>query len=233
MALPKIQHPLVDVQIPSLKKIVKIRPYLVKEEKILLFAKQSGENKDILNAIKQVVSNCIIDKIDVDKLAVFDLEYLFLKLRALSVNNVAKLTWQDEGDEKTHNFEINLDQVEIKFPKKDNRMIEINEQYSLLMKYPDASIYAEEEPTDPGESLNYYLDKTISKIIEGDQMVDWSMATKEEKTSFIDDLPAKTLESVKDFWNNMPKLDHVIKYTNKEGKEKELKLTKLADFFTL
>lgn len=232
MPLPKIMHPMIDVEIPSTKKKIRVRPYLVKEEKILMFAKQSGNNNDMLGAIKQIVQNCIVDKVDVNKLAVFDLEYLFLKLRALSVNNVAKISIKDEEDEKVYDLEVNLDEIQVKFPEKDNKVVQIDQTYSLLMKYPEATIYADPEPDTAEESLDYYLDKTISKVVTGDEMVNWATCTKEEKQEFINDLPAKTLDAVKEFWGNMPKMEHKIKYTNKKGNEKEIVLNRLADFFT-
>jgi len=118
MALPKITHPMFDVIIPSTKTKIKIRPMLVKEEKILLMAKNGEEETEILAAVNQVVNNCIItDGIDVDKLALFDVEYLFVKIRAVSVSNVSKVSYKDNEDEKIYDFEVDLNNVEVKFPE--------------------------------------------------------------------------------------------------------------------
>jgi len=126
MALPKIQSPTFEVIIPSINKTVLFRPFLVKEEKILLMAQQSNDDKDIIKAIKQVVNNCCLDdKLDIDKLATFDLEYLFLKLRARSVNNVVEILYKDAEDEKEYKFSINLDDVEVTMPKKSEKNIKI------------------------------------------------------------------------------------------------------------
>ena len=99
MALPKIQHPLFDCVVPSTNKKIKIRPMLVKEEKILLMAKQANDRSDQINALKQVVNNCIAETLDIDNLALFDLEYIFTKIRAASVSNTVKLSYKDNEDE--------------------------------------------------------------------------------------------------------------------------------------
>ena len=106
MSLPKINYPLFDVVIPSTQQKAVFRPFLVKEEKILLIAQQSGNDTEIIRAIKQILVNCLQDTIDVDSLAVFDLEYLFLKLRAKSVNNIVKLSYRDTEDDTIYDFKV-------------------------------------------------------------------------------------------------------------------------------
>jgi hypothetical protein len=112
MALPKISAPILSFVIPSTQEIKKFRPFLVKEEKILLLAQEGGES-DTIMALKQVITNCCHDFIDVDRLTTFDLEYIFLKLRAKSINNIVKLRFRDREDEKIYDFEVNLDDVEV------------------------------------------------------------------------------------------------------------------------
>ena len=128
MSLPKIDYPLYTITVPSLKKSYKFRPFLVKEEKLLLMAKESKEMSDIFTAIKQVVNNCAIDeRFDVDKLTIFDLEYIFIKLRAMSVDNIVKVSYKDFQDEKVYDFEIDLNNIEMEMPKNIKNKITLNE----------------------------------------------------------------------------------------------------------
>jgi hypothetical protein len=232
--LPKIVTPTAKLKIPSTGKPVSVRPFLVKEEKILLMAKQAGGYTDILGAIKQVVGNCLLEKMDVNKLALFDIEYLFLKLRALSVNNIVKVTYKDNEDEKEYPFDIDLDKIEVKFPDKVEKVIVLNDEYSLLMKYPESAIYSEKEfqSDDPSLNIEFFVTNTIDKICQGDKMIDLRNATKPEITEFVESIPAKAYDQIKEFWNNIPKLHYEIKYTNAKGTERSIVLEKLADFFT-
>ena len=119
MALPKLTHPMFDVVVPSSKKVIKIRPMLVKEEKILLMAKTSDDPSEILSAVKQVVNNCIVDSdIDVEKFPLFDVEYIFIKIRSYSVSNISKVSYRDNEDNKVYDFEVDLEKVNVVFPEK-------------------------------------------------------------------------------------------------------------------
>ena len=122
MALPKIDAPVYEIQLPLSKKQIRFRPFLVKEEKILLMAQQSGDEKDITNAIMQIINNCVTsdEEFNVSKLATFDLEYIFLKIRAKSVNNIVELSYRDTEDNKLYDFKVNLDNIEITYNKKNN-----------------------------------------------------------------------------------------------------------------
>ena len=124
MALPKVNIPIIELTIPSIKKLVKFRPFLVREEKILLIAQQSGSDTDILNALKQIINNCVQEpNFDVDDLTTFDLEYMFLKIRAKSVENIVKLKYFDHEDEKTYEVDVDLDKIEVEFDPKNNKKI--------------------------------------------------------------------------------------------------------------
>ena len=123
MTLPKISYPTYTIKVPSTKKNVKFRPFLVKEEKLLLMAKESENNADILQSIKQIVNNCCLDEnFDNEKLTIFDLEYIFIKLRAFSVDNIVKVSYKDEEDGQNYDFEVDLNSVEIDFPEKRQDM---------------------------------------------------------------------------------------------------------------
>jgi hypothetical protein len=114
--LPTIDHPIFSINVPSLKKEYKFRPFLVKEEKILLMAKESKSETDIFVAIKQIVQNCCLDKkLVVDKLSIFDLEYIFLKLRSISIDNIVKITFKDFEDSKIYDFEVDIEEIKVVF----------------------------------------------------------------------------------------------------------------------
>lgn len=236
MALPKITHPIFDVVIPSTKKKLKIRPMLVKEEKILLMAKTSEEEKSVLSAVKQVVNNCIVDAdIDVDKLATFDIEYLFIRIRAISVSNVSKVSYRDNSDDKIYDFEVDLDKVEVVFPPNVDKNIKLTDTVGVLMKYPEASIYSDEEfINQPPENLvENFIARCIDKVYDGDEMFDIKTFTKQEVIDFIEQLDVNSYESMRKFLTNVPKLKYKIEYKNSKGEDREIIMTTLNDFFTL
>jgi hypothetical protein len=235
MALPKIQQPTFEVSIPSLNKSAPFRPFLVKEEKILLMAQQSSDDKEIVRAIKQVVNNCCLDdKIDVEKLAVFDLEYIFLKLRARSVNNVVEVLYKDDEDEKEYKLTIDLDKVEMVMPKKVDKNIKINKTTGIIMQYPSASLVDEmKEFKTEVEVLDFFIVKCISEIYDAENVYPAAEQTQEELQTFIDSLDVKTFDKIREFMDNMPRLEHKIKYKNSLEKEKTITLSTLNDFFIL
>lgn len=236
MPLPKISHPLFDVTIPSNNKTIKIRPMLVKEEKILLMAKSGGDPKDALNAVKQVVNNCIIDeKIDVDNLTTFDIEYLFLKIRAYSINNISKVAYIDSEDEETYNFEVDLDEVTMHFPEGIDKKIKVNDDITVVMKYAPASLMTNEDFTKI--DVNKYFDMLIAycvdKIYEGDEEFDLKDISKEELQKYLEEeFDPVSYDKMRKFVVNMPRLHYEIKYTNSKGTERKILLTSLVDFFT-
>lgn len=235
MALPKISHPTFELTLPSNKQKVKFRPFLVKEEKILLMAMQGEDSDEIINSIKQVITNCVLsDGLDIDKLATFDLEYLFLKIRAKSVNNVIKLTYRDLEDELKYDVEINLDEVEVKFNPDHTNKIEINDKLGFYLMYPHAGLSEKIKESDSEADLFFdILKNCIEKIYDGDNVYMASDSTPEELEEFLQSLDVKSFKKIQDFFQTMPRLYHEIKYTNSLGNERTIKLSSLNDFFTL
>jgi len=234
MSLPKISYPVHTIQIPSTKKNAKFRPFLVKEEKLLLMAKESQNNADILKSIKQIVNNCCLDdNFDDKKITIFDLEYLFIKLRAFSVDNVVKVSYRDEEDNQNYDFEIDLEEVKIDFPEKNNNNIKISDKFGILMKYPSASLY---EDTDflnlDKDYLFELIVRCIDKIYEGDNVFEAKNYSTKELGDFLENLDSKSFVSIQNFLMNSPKLLHVLHYKNSLGKEKQITLSSLNDFFT-
>ena len=233
--LPKIKHPIFEFVIPSTNKKESFRPFLVKEEKILLMAKTSEEPNEILRAVKQVVNNCALSKsFDVDRLAIFDIEYLFMQLRAISVNNIVKVSYRDNEDDEIYEFSIDLKEVKVQFPEKIDRVIKITDKMGIQMRYPSASIFDDKDFFGSGDDAFYELViRCIDKIYDGDEIYDPTEYSKKEVEQFLDDCGIDTFEKVQLFMTNVPKLYHKLEYKNKNGNQRIIELTSLTDFFTL
>jgi hypothetical protein len=232
--LPKIDHPVYKIKIPSLKKDHSFRPFLVKEEKLLLMAKESKNNADIFAAIKQVVINCSLDKnLNIDKLAVFDLEYIFLKIRAFSVDNIVKVSYRDNEDDKVYDFEVDLNDIKVIYSKQLVDKIEINETTGFVMRYPPASLYSDQEFLNT-ERDHYFklILKCVDKIYFGDDIYEVKDIPVDELENFIENLGVGVFKQVNDFLLNTPKIQHIIEYTNEKGNKREIYLNSLNDFFT-
>lgn len=233
--LPKIKHPTIALKVPSTGKEVVFRPFLVGEEKILLMAKQAEDPSEIFRACKQVINNCAIDKnFDIDRLAIFDLEWIFLQLRAVSVNNIVELQYKDGEDEEIYKFEVDLKQIEVLFPENQSKKIEVSDEVGLVMKYPAASLLTDKEYLESDQNAYYELViRCIDKIYDGEEVHDPSNYTKEELEQFLDQCGLKTFEKISQFIDNMPKVYHKLTYTNKKGTARTIELQALTDFFTL
>jgi hypothetical protein len=234
MTLPKIDKPLFDLHVPSMDKVAKFRPFVVKEEKILLIAQQSGQEKDIIQAIKQVVNNCVQEKgFDVDKLATFDLEYLFLKLRAKSVNNIIEVSYRDLEDDKVYPFVIDLDDVEMQNKQKMSNKIAITDSVGIVMKYPSVTILdnlpADASPTD---IVEYLVRACIDCVYDEETVYKASDYTEDELTEFLDSLSIDTFNKIREFFDTLPQMYYKLEYKNSLGNERVIELTTLNDFFT-
>jgi hypothetical protein len=235
MALPKLMHPTFDLTVPSSKKKVKFRPFLVKEEKLLLMAKQSEESSDITNVLRQIIINCDVESaLDVDKLASFDIEYLFLKLRSKSINNIIDLAYTDYEDEEVYKFEIDLDKVEIVFNKDHKNVIKLTEESGIVMKYPTVDLMSEVLKQEDLSSILFLMIKgCMDQYYNGDAITYFKDSTPEEVDEFVDSLPTSVLKDFEVFFDTMPRLYHKLEYKNKKGTDRVIELRTLEDFFTL
>jgi hypothetical protein len=235
MTLPKIDKPLFELDIPSQKKVVKFRPFTVKEEKILLIAQQDGNEKSIILAIKQVVNNCCQEPaFDVDKLATFDLEYLFLKLRARSVNNIIEVSYRDSEDDKVYDFEIDLDNVKMIINDQVTNVIQVTDDIGLKMKYPSVTII-DDAPTQAAaaEVVEYLIRKCIDCIYDSENVYPANDYDEKDLIEWIDGLDVETFNKIRTFFDNLPQMYYKIEYVNSIGNNREIELTTLSDFFTL
>ena len=240
--LPKIKHAMIELEVPSTKQKIKIRQMLAREEKILLMAKSepdaTDEQKtskaiDIQNAVKQIINNCIVTTgIDVDTFALFDLEYLFLRLRGFSTVNIVKVGYTDNDDNKDYNFEVDLNKLDIKWPDKIINEIKIDDTIRLHLKWPDASLYTNKElleATSGNEAAEYLIVNCIKNITDGEQVIEGGVGEMKE---FLNELPVNAYSQLYDHVFNMPKVYHEFNYVNGNGKDRKIVLSSLADFFT-
>lgn len=234
--LPKITHPTFEFSVPSTGKKELFRPFLVKEEKLLLISKTSEDPTEIFRSIKQVINNCAVsDKFDIDDLAIFDLEYLFLQLRGISIDSKAKVAYRDNEDDEIYTFDVDLTTISVTFPEKKDMIVKINDSMGIKMRYPKASLFDDREffKSESEEVFYELILRCIDKIYNGDDLFDPKDYTKEELEQFLDQLDVRVFEKIQDFMNDLPKINHVLEYTNKNGNHRRIVMTSLNDFFTL
>ena len=238
MPLPQISTPSYELVIPSTKKKIKFRPFLVKEEKILILAMESQDNKQIANAVKDVISHCILTKgLKVETLATFDIEYLFLNIRGKSVGEEVEvtITCPDDG-ETTVPAVINLDEIKVITDKDHKQDIILDDQYTLRMKYPSMEEFIKTNFAVSGElkvdDTFKLIASCVDQVFSEDESWAASDCTKKELSQFIDSLNSKQFKDVERFFETMPKLSHTIKVTNpKTEVESEVVMEGLQSFF--
>ena len=235
MALPKLKYPIFELEVPSTKKTYKFRPFLVSEEKILLMAQQSGDLKEIILGLKQVIGNCCQDEeFDADRLATFDIEYLFLKLRSRSVSNTAKVYLTDNEDGKEYSFDVDLDSVTMMTYPGHSPKVQLNDEISLILKYPttqmiDAIATMQVETKAFFEVMKY----CIEFVLEGDKISVFADASEEERDEFVQSIDISTFTKITQFFETMPKMHYEISYKNSLGHDRKAVLRNLNDFFIL
>jgi len=223
MTLPVINTPTYELEVPSTKEKLVYRPFLVKEEKILLMAMEEDNEKQLNRALKQVVHNCTFQKVKVDKLPLFDLEFIFLRIRAKSVGEVAKLSLLCEDDGETYvPVEIDLESIEVEFQEDHNKKIELTDEIGLIMGYPTFEFL----DFDPGESdvtkLFDVMGASIYQIYEGEKVYERTDWNKKELKTFLDSLTSEQFKRVQDFFETMPRLRHTMEIENPKTKVKNI-----------
>jgi hypothetical protein len=236
MALPKLNTPTYELEIPSTDEKIKYRPFLVKEEKILLMAMESGKNEDIVQAVKDIVLACTFDKLDVSNLPMFDVEYIFLNIRAKSVGEISKLKLLAPDDKKTYvDTEINLTEVKVQVDDNHTNKIELENDMGIIMTYPTIDSFMESGiQTVTASNMLDIISSCILQIYEkkGEKVYNSKDQTKKELTEFIESMNTKQFKQVQVFFDTMPKLKHTIKITNpKTKKTSDVTLSGLNDFF--
>ena len=236
MALPKLNTPTYELEVPSTDEKIKYRPFLVKEEKILLMAMESRKNEDIVQAVKDIVTTCTFEKLDVSSLPMFDVEYIFLNIRAKSVGETSKLKLLAPDDKKTYvDVELNLTEVEVQVDDKHTNKIELGNDMGIIMTYPTIDSFM--ETGIQNINANNMLDLIGSCILQvyekkGEKVYNSKDQTKKELTEFIESMNSNQFKKLQSFFDTMPKLTHTIQVKNpKTKKTSDVKLTGLNDFF--
>ena len=238
MVLPKISVPTYSLEIPSIKKEIKYRPFLVKEEKILIIAMESDDMKQIMDAVKTVISNCIITKgIKVDQLATFDIEYLFLNVRGKSVGESVDvlITCPDDGTTQVP-VSINLDEIKVTVDENHSRDIKLDDVLTLRMKYPSLKEFVKNN-FDNTESASVndtfeMISACVEQIYSEEESWNASDTTKKELNEFLEQLTTNQFKEIEKFFDTMPKLSHTIKLKNPNtGEVSEVVLEGLNSFF--
>ena len=238
MALPILETATYELTLPSKDVKVKFRPFLVKEEKILLQALESDNNKEMVTALKQIVHACTFGSVDINTLPIFDVEYIFLQIRSKSVGEIAKLKLLCPDDKKTYaEVEVDLSKVEVHVDEDHTNNIVVDEKrkIGLVMSYPTINSV---DPENVGKKsmktkqMFEILANTVYQVYEGDKIQSASDYTKDELNKFLESLDSKAFKKINEFFDTMPKLKQEVEIENPKTKVKsKLTLAGLQDFF--
>ena len=221
MALPKLETPIYELELPSTGEKVKYRPFLVKEQKVLMMAQDSDNPKDISNTVGTLVSNCTFEKIDPQKSPMFDIEYIFLKLRAKSVGETSEIqvTCPDDGKTRVP-VKINLDEINVQMTTGHTNIVELSKDMKLYLRYPLLNdMRALKGDTEVDKVFNILVE-CIHEVHHNDKIYNAVDVTKKDLETFVDQMTTQQLRSVMDFFETMPKLRHVIQVTNPNTNKK-------------
>jgi len=238
MPLPKIATPTFELEIPSIKKTIKYRPFLVKEEKVLILAMESEDPKQIAESVKTVITNCILTKgIKVADLATFDIEYMFLNIRGKSVGeNIDVLITCPDDNQTQVPVSIDIDDIQVIYNEKHTRDIKLDSEYTLRMRYPSMQEFIKNNFS---QTANVSVDDTFDMIASCIEQVyseeeSWASSdvTKKELLDFVEQFTSKQFKEIEKFFETMPKLSHTVKLNNPNtGVESEVILEGLTSFF--
>ena len=236
MALPVLTVPTYELEVPSTDEKIKYRPFLVKEEKLLLIAIESEDNGEIVQAVKTIVDECTFNKLNLGKLPIFDVEYIFLQIRAKSVGETTNLRLLCPDDRETYaKVEVDLTEVLVQVDEGHTNKIELTDEMGIIMQYPNIDSMVDVGIADITASNMLDIISTCIEHIydKGGEEVHMAVdSTKKELVEFIEQLNTKQFAEVQKFFDTMPKLKHTVKVKNpKTEKESEVTLTGLNDFF--
>ena len=222
MALPKLNTPTYELVLPSTGEKVKYRPFLVKEQKMLMLAQESKDENSLADTLGQLVKSCTFEKIDAENSPMFDIEYIFLKLRAKSVGETAEISILARDDNKTRvPIKVNLDKIDIHMTADHTNEVQIDEKIKLVLKYPvlkDMKHISESD--DDYKKMFAVLNKCIYEVHDGDKIYNAIDLTQKDIDEFVDSMNTSQLSKVLDFFTTMPKLRHPVSFINPKTKVK-------------
>lgn len=234
MALPKLNQQTFELNIPSTDEKIKYRPFLVKEEKLLVQAQEEDKPESMSNALRTIIDNCTFNKLDIDTMPSFDLEYLFLNIRAKSVGEVAKIKVLSPDDNKTYvDVDIDLTKINVHVDEEHTNKIELTDNVGVVMTYPTLEMFSEYSISGvTTDSMFNVMSKCILQIYDGDEVFDRADTSDSERKEFIENLTQEQFLKMQQFFSTMPKLKHEIKVTNPKTKKKgTVVLEGLQSFF--
>ena len=238
MALPIVETPRYELTLPSQETKVQYRPFLVKEEKMLYIALESGDEKEMQTATKEILKSVTFNKLNVEELPTFDVEYIFLQVRAKSVGEIAKFKIICPDDKETYgDVEVDLSKVEVQVDDAHSNNVVLDEKRKLgvVMKYPNMKVlYSQEFKSLKYEDIISLIIGCVEYIYEGEKNYPVSESTREELKDFFESLPQEQFGKIRKFFESMPRLRHETKVKNpKTGVESKITFSGLQDFFGL
>ena len=227
MALPKLNVPVYETILPSTESVIKFRPFLVKEEKLLLTALEDGAESSMMQAIKKIIQNCVQGNIDVDKLPLFDVEYLFLKLRAKSVGEETTVGIKCTECDSSTEVSINMEEIEVTKPEGHNRKIMIRDDVGVMMSYPVITTSGI-----MGKDGMEITKNCIEMIFTGEETHERGSFSEKELDDFLESMESKQFAKITKFFETMPKLQHIVNFNCIScKKENSVTLEGLDSFF--
>ena len=233
MALPKLSNITYELELPSTGESIKYRPFLVKEQKTLMIAQESDDNKAIENAFASIISDCTFGELDAYNLPMFDVEYVFLQMRGRSVGEKIKLTVLCPDDEKTKvNVEIDLKDVNIQVKEEHTNIVQVTDDVHIVMRYPTLKDMAGYNNTGQIDSIFDMIRRCVHEIHDGETVHNRVDISNKELDEFVESMSAQNFESLSAFFETMPKLIHEIEVKNPKTKKKnKIPIEGLQSFF--
>ena len=241
--LPKLDVPIYNIKLISTGQDIRIRPFLVKEQKLFLMASETEDSKETINTIRQVLKNCILDEVDVDNLPTFDLEYLFMNLRARSVEEVVNLKYKcnnniknDKGEETVCNgsveFDVNLLEVIPTTHAEHTNKFQLTEKIGICLRYPTFEMIQKYEGMDENDIMVNILVDCIEYLFDSEQIYYTKDSTRKELEEFVESMQQKDLEKIKVFFDTMPEIKKDVHFKcPKCGYEEDMVIRGLQNFF--
>lgn len=232
MSLPKIDLPIFETKLPSTQEKIQYRPFTVKEEKIMLVANESEDAMQQVLAVKQIVNNCVLNK-DISEIAMFDLEYMLLLLRARSVDNEVAFEVVDPDTSEEVRLTLDIDTITIEIDEAHTKKVPINDQYTLMLKYPSIDEFIKITSIDTNDPLASYhiMISCLDAVVSDDEVHSFKDYTDKEVDDFMENVSGEVVKGIQKFFDSMPKLRHTMPYTNKNGDEKTFVVEGIRSFF--
>ena len=233
MALPKLNSSTYELELPSTGEKLKYRPFLVKEQKTLMIAQESEDDKQIENAFAQIITDCVLDDVDPYIMPMFDIEYIFLKIRGKSVGEKVKLNLLCPDDEKTRvDVEIDLEEVDVQMSKDHTNVVDLTKDVKMIMRYPCLKDMSGFDDTGEVSSMFDMIKRCVYEIHDGENIYNKVDISDKELDEFIDSMSTENFEQVSNFFSTMPKLFHEIEVKNPKTKKKnKIPIEGLQSFF--